>query len=141
MALHKIDKRDEAGHTRDASCPCGPVRTEGNATFRIVRSRQRFPYRGVIYTHQPLPAPVPDERLAGDVTGLPEADCGCTVVDVDGNLQHHAIPDDEAQHAPTVECGCGPQAEGDGRHRVFVHVDQGFSEETEQLYREVFGTG
>lgn len=40
--------------------------------------------------------------------------CGCTwvgVIEQDGRRVHvhHAWPDDGAPHAPTSECGCGPQ--------------------------------
>lgn len=52
------------------------------------------------------------------------ADCGHTLVLVDGEWQHHEIPDDGAPHAATSECGCGPQRHSIGGHVVYAHVDQ-----------------
>jgi hypothetical protein len=67
------------------------------------------------------------------------AECGHAIADVDGEQQHHAIPDDGAPHSATSECGCGPQREMRDGHVVYVHDDQGHDEQSEQLYREVFG--
>lgn len=50
--------------------------------------------------------------------------CGHVVIDVDGDEQHHDIPDDGAPHAPSSECGCGPAVRLAGPHRVYEHVDQ-----------------
>lgn len=118
MALHQVPD-DGTKHVHVRECPCKP---------RVSKKRIEGMMRTVI-AHQ-------DQTPAGaDV----EADCGHTVVDVDGDQQHHEIPDDGAPHAPTTECGCGPQRVTSGPHVVFVHADQGFDEATEQLYREVFG--
>jgi len=58
-----------------------------------------------------------------------EDEDGCVVVfgEVDGVRRefHHQIPDDHMPHAPTSECGCGPQArEIPSGVIVFEHVDQ-----------------
>jgi hypothetical protein len=53
-----------------------------------------------------------------------ETDCGHVIVELDGEEQHHDIPDDGAPHAPTSECGCGPQRHLVGGHVVYEHVDQ-----------------
>lgn len=53
-----------------------------------------------------------------------DTECGHTIVDVAGESQHHEIPDDGAPHAPTGECGCGPQRHLAGGHIVYEHVDQ-----------------
>ncbi len=58
-----------------------------------------------------------------------EDDDGCVVVtELENGLEikvHHQIPDDDAPHAPTSECGCGPEVfhTPDGT-RVYLHVDQ-----------------
>lgn len=114
MALHKFTDGD-AGHEHTEACPCRPGKSEGYAT--VGTGRNRHPYRGVIFTHGQLPAPAEDDEPA-------EADCGHIVVDAGGEQQHHEIPDDSAPHAPTTECGCGPQRETRGGHAVIVHVDQ-----------------
>lgn len=36
----------------------------------------------------------------------------------------HLIPDDGAPHAPTSECGCGPDRVLRGGRYVYVHTDQ-----------------
>lgn len=56
-------------------------------------------------------------------------DCGCavTTMRVDGrDVQvHHFLPDDFAPHAPTSECGCGPQLrQVSDVLWVYEHVDQ-----------------
>jgi hypothetical protein len=51
-------------------------------------------------------------------------ECGHVIVTIDGEPQHHEIPDDDAPHAPTSECGCGPQRYTVGGHVVYEHVDQ-----------------
>lgn len=57
------------------------------------------------------------------------ADCGHYVVHVEGEEQHHAIPDDSAPHAPTSECGCGPQRV-DARQVIYLHVAQTTQEDS-----------
>jgi hypothetical protein len=54
---------------------------------------------------------------------LTDDECGHTVV-VDGEHQHHDIPDDGAPHAPTSECGCGPARYLTAGGVVYEHVDQ-----------------
>jgi len=54
----------------------------------------------------------------------PEADCGHIVIDVDGEWQHHDIPDDDAPHSASSECGCGPARRMIHGHIVYEHVDQ-----------------
>jgi hypothetical protein len=153
VALHAIpDDEQDGRHQRTPECPCRPARAEGHATVGV--GRQRFPYRGPIYTHGPLAAPAPEPEVApGPVLELhdriavddddpeqgPEASCGHVIVDVDGEQQHHDIPDDGEPHAPTTECGCGPQRNtSEQGHVVYEHVDQGA--DVEALYREVFGS-
>ena len=53
-----------------------------------------------------------------------EDECGHTVVVLDGEEQHHDIPDDSAPHAPTSECGCGPARYVTAGGIVYEHVDQ-----------------
>jgi hypothetical protein len=55
---------------------------------------------------------------------LSTAECGHTLALVDGELQHHDIPDDGAPHAATSECGCGPARYDVRGHIVYEHVDQ-----------------
>lgn len=64
-----------------------------------------------LFTDQQLDALVDDE-------------CDHVIVTVAGEPEHHAIPDDGAPHAPTSECGCGPQRYIAGGHIVYEHVDQ-----------------
>lgn len=123
VSMHQIPD-DGTKHLRGRECPCGPQVAKRRVSG-VVRT---------VFAHNEMKRAVP----AGDVE-LPEADCGHIVVDVDGDQQHHEIPDDGAPHAPSTECGCGPQRVTSGEHVVFVHVDQGADNDTEQLYREVFG--
>lgn len=59
-----------------------------------------------------------------------EATCGHIVVETDaGEWQHHDIPDSADPHAPTSECGCGPQRDETSGHVVYVHVDQADNDE------------
>lgn len=121
MAMHEIPQ-DGTDHQPSPDCPCRPTVSKTKRLTEPART---------IYAHR--------ERTADtvDVDGLREAECGHLVVDG----EHHDIPDDGAPHAPTTECGCGPQlATGAGGHAVYVHTDQGSDAETEQIYREVFGT-
>lgn len=58
-----------------------------------------------------------------------DEDCGCAVIpiEVDGRqvMTHHFLPDDESPHAPTTECGCGPELhEVSDVLWVFEHIDQ-----------------
>lgn len=57
-------------------------------------------------------------------TDLVDDECGHVIVTVNGEDQHHEIPDDGAPHAPAGECGCGPQRYTVGGHIVYEHVDQ-----------------
>lgn len=69
-------------------------------------------------------APAEDPELGA------EAACGHVVVETDaGEWQHHAIPGDDAPHAPTSECGCGPQRTEVAGHVVYVHADQAADED------------
>ncbi len=51
-------------------------------------------------------------------------DCGHHVVPGPDGPEHHEIPDDDAPHAASPECGCGPQLVRAGAHPVYVHADQ-----------------
>lgn len=160
MALHQVpDDGTKHLHVRD--CPCRPTarkkRIDGMMRTVYAHQEQTPPpaavqpagiypasataptYQvppftgggvGEVYLPRPAAGPAPD--------GPP--DCEHVIVDVDGEQQHHDIPDDGGPHAPTSECGCGPQREQQGGHVVYVHADLGFDEETERLYREVFGS-
>jgi hypothetical protein len=135
MALH-IMPDPEDGHRHDATCPCSPVRSEGEAEHPRGRGQV---YRGALFTHRPFteaPTPAPDDQDAELPAGIarimpgedpetgPEAECGHVVVETtDGEWQHHEIPDDGAPHAPTSECGCGPQRDETTGHVVYVHAD------------------
>jgi hypothetical protein len=101
MATHEVPV-DGTEHDRAAVCPCRPRRRDRAGG-------------GVIYAHR-------DRRPANTDAGR-EADCGHLVIDVDGEQQHHAIPDDDAPHAPTSECGCRPRREDQDGHVVYVHAD------------------
>lgn len=128
MALHEIPD-DGVKHLPGKGCPCQPT-SHKRRDRGIVRT---------VYTHHEVPT---DSRLVAEMAPAveaPETECGHQVVDVGGELQHHEIPDDGHPHAPTTECGCGPQREQQNGHVVYVHADQGHDEQTEQLYREVFG--
>lgn len=142
MALHLMpDDEQDGRHTFTDGCPCKPSKSEGHAT--VGAGRNRTPYRGVIYRHQHLEAPAPVELHDRIAVPDDEADyvteaCGHVVVEVNGEWQHHDIPDDGAPHAPTSECGCGPQrSTSDLGHIVYEHDDQG--DDVNALYREVFG--
>ncbi len=111
MATHEVPL-DGTDHEHAAVCPCKPARRDRAGG-------------GVVYAHQDRrPAEALDEQG-------PEADCGHIVIDVDGEQQHHEIPDDGAPHAPTTECGCGPQRETRDGHAVIVHADQDADDEWE----------
>lgn len=105
MATHEIPV-DGTEHERTAVCPCQPGRRDRAGG-------------GVTYTHRDRR---PAEVLAGQ--GREDPDCGHVVIDVDGDRQHHDIPDDGAPHAPTTGCGCGPARLEAGDHVVYAHVDQ-----------------
>lgn len=99
MATHEVPV-DGTDHEQAAVCPCQP-------------SRRDRAGGGVVYVHQ--------DRRPDDEDGA--ADCGHVIIDVAGERQHHQIPDDGAPHAPTTECGCGPQRVTAGDHVVYVHPD------------------
>lgn len=132
MALHILPDPED-GHRRDETCPCSPAKAEGAAEHPRGRGQV---YRGVIFTHRAFTeAPTPDaEQLPAGVARImpgedpevgPEAACGHVVVETEaGEWQHHQIPGDDAPHAPTTECGCGPQRDTSTGHVVIVHVDQ-----------------
>ncbi len=72
-----------------------------------------------------LPAAhLPHLATAEDPDSGPEAECGHVVVEVDGEWQHHDIPDDSAPHSASGECGCGPARVTVCGHVVYEHVDQ-----------------
>lgn len=101
MATHEVPM-DGTHHEQHAGCPCHP-------------SRRDRAGGGVVYVHQDRR---PDEEDRED------PDCGHVIIDVDGERQHHEIPDDGAPHAPTAECGCCPARETVAGHVVYVHPDQ-----------------
>ena len=55
---------------------------------------------------------------------LIDDECGHVVVEVDGEQQHHDIPDDGAPHAATGECGCAPHRYEVNGYAVYEHADQ-----------------
>lgn len=116
MASHEIPV-DGTDHEQAAVCPCKP-------------SRRDRAGGGVTYVHQ-------DRRPDDTDTGR-EADCGHLVIDVGGEQQHHAIPDDDAPHAPTTECGCGPQRVTAGDHVVYQHADPAGDDDAD-LWHETYG--
>ncbi len=70
-------------------------------------------------------------ELAGqDVVDLTHDECGHVIVDVDGEVQHHEIPDDGTPHAPDGSCGCEPQRFEVHGAVVYEHVDQDLDEGT-----------
>lgn len=101
MARHDIPQ-DGVKHIPAPDCPCQPAARK--ALDRGVRR--------TVYAHQ----------AARKHPEMP-ARCGCTVVAVDGDDQHHTIPDDGTPHAPTSECGCDPQRRTVAGHVVYEHVD------------------
>jgi hypothetical protein len=103
VARHDIPA-DGTKHIAGPNCPCG-VKT---------RKDPGPPVR-TVYAHiaQALPP-------AGD--DGPEADCAHLV---DGQQEHHQVPDDGAPHAPTSECGCGPHRVQSGGHAVYEHNQDG----------------
>lgn len=142
MALHEIPD-DGVKHLGGKDCPCGPT-----ARKRRVKGVTR-----TVYTHHettaaaPAPVALSDQVTVpadlvdqvappADPASGPEASCGHVVVDVDGEWQHHDIPDDGAPHAATTECGCQPQRDTSSGHVVLLHQDQGA--DVDALYREVF---
>ena len=62
---------------------------------------------------------------------LAHDDCGHVIVNVDGEVQHHEIPDDGAPHAPDGSCGCRPQRYDVHGVIVYEHVDQDLEESPE----------
>lgn len=159
MSMHQVpDDGTKHLHVRD--CPCNPKASKkriGGMMRTVYAHQEQTPppvappglAAGPTYQVPPFPGGGVGEvylprarRAAGELVDQDDEqgpDCGHVLVDVDGEQQHHEIPDDDAQHAPTTECGCGPQRDTSGPHVVYVHADQGFDEQTEQLYREVFG--
>ncbi len=123
MALHEIPK-DGAKHLHVRDCPCNPTASR----------RRHDGMMRTVYTHRetrkhPEMAPLVVDVAANlgdpdDLAGPEDPECGHVLVDVDGETHHHDIPDDGAPHAPTSECGCGPQRETAGGHVVYGHVDQ-----------------
>lgn len=145
MALHEIPD-DGTTHIHVVQCPCGPTTSK--------RRRRADGFLQTVITHHERPAPNPvalSDRISvpageadyvaspADPDSGPEAVCGHVVIQVRGEWQHHAIPDDGAPHAATSKCECGPQRDTSERgHIVYEHTDQSHDDESEQLYREVF---
>lgn len=102
MSTHEIPL-DGFTHVHVIGCPCRP---------QPRRRRRADGFLMTYYVHQDQSD---DEES--------ESDCGHTIVDVDGEPQHHQIPDDGIPHAPTSECGCGPQRITAGGHIVYMHAD------------------
>jgi hypothetical protein len=127
MALHEVPE-DGTTHQHAVDCPCGP---------QVIRRRRADGFMGRVFVHQArgpedddqdagaqLPAGVARIMPGADPEVGPEAECGHVVVETEaGEWQHHEIPDDGAPHAPTSECGCGPQRDESTGHVVYVHAD------------------
>lgn len=120
MARHDIPD-DGTKHIAGPECPCKP-----DGRKRLDRGVMR-----TVYAHREAPPRAAVALLEHTDVEFPEADCGHIVIDVDGDAQHHNIPDDGAPHAPTTECGCGVQRVEEAGHVVFEHVDQERSDGTE----------
>ncbi len=50
--------------------------------------------------------------------------CGHELVDNDGVIERHQIPDDGAPHAPTSECGCSVTTVTENDVTVYIHTNQ-----------------
>lgn len=116
MALHEIPA-DGYKHLSSPVCPCKPKARKRRAPSGVIRTAY------VHFAGAPKSAQLAELAPADDETAG-ETECGHTVVtDDSGEQQHHEIPDDGAPHAPTSECGCGPQRVTTGGHVVYVHAD------------------
>lgn len=127
MATHEVPV-DGTAHQHIRNCPCKP---------QIVKRRRADGFMATVIVHQAC-GPEDDDQDAGALpAGIarimpgvlpeigPEAECGHIVVQTEaGEWQHHTIPRDDAPHAPTTECECGPQRDTSTGHLVIVHVDQ-----------------
>jgi len=68
-------------------------------------------------------------NVYGGLSTVPvDEECGHVIATVDGERQHHEIPDDGAPHVPSGKCGCGPQRYLAGGHTVYEHADQDLME-------------
>lgn len=154
MALHIVPEGEEERHQRDETCPCRPAKTEGHADVGHGRNRTPYRGVIFTHASVPPIPPATGDELAAliaetavpmtrlsdrisvptalvghvapaeDPESGPEADCGHVVVEVDGEWQHHDIPDDGAPHSASGECGCGPARVTVCGHVVYEHVDQ-----------------
>lgn len=117
MALHEIPA-DGYKHLSSPDCPCRPKARKRRASSGVLRTAYVHVAGAPKSAQLAELAPVDDDQAA-------ETECGHVIVidENSGEEQHHQIPDDGVPHAPTSECGCGPQRDTAGAHVVYVHAD------------------